>query len=109
MNVRLYVWQRLTAAVIVPLALVHIGVIFYATRHGLSAAEIFGRTRGSIAWGMFYALFVAAVSIHVPIGLRTVLIEWTALDRHYCDGTAIAFGILLALAGLRAAAAVVLP
>ena len=38
MNVRLYLWQRLTAAVIAPLVLVHVVVIFYATRKGLSAA-----------------------------------------------------------------------
>ena len=30
MNVRLYLWQRLTAAVIAPLVLVHVVVIFYA-------------------------------------------------------------------------------
>jgi fumarate reductase subunit C len=34
MNVRLYVWQRLTAALMVPLVLVHVAVIFYATRQG---------------------------------------------------------------------------
>jgi fumarate reductase subunit C len=109
MNLRLYLWQRLTAAVMLPLALVHLAVIFYATRRGLSAAEILGRTRGSLAWSAFYGLFVAAVAIHVPIGLRTVLIEWIALDRRYCDAIAVAFGILLALAGLRAVAAVALP
>ena len=39
MNVRLYVWQRATAALMVPLVLIHIAVIFYATRQGLTAAE----------------------------------------------------------------------
>ena len=33
MNVRLYLWQRTTAAVMAPLVIVHIAVIFYATRH----------------------------------------------------------------------------
>ena len=51
MNVRLYVWQRATAALLVPLVAVHLAVIFYATRQGLSAADILARTRGSIAWG----------------------------------------------------------
>jgi fumarate reductase subunit C len=32
MNVRLYIWQRLTAAIMAPLVLAHIVVIFYATR-----------------------------------------------------------------------------
>jgi fumarate reductase subunit C len=109
MNARLYVWQRLTAAIMLPLALAHLAVIFYATRNGLSAAEILGRTRGSFAWAAFYGLFVAAVAVHVPIGLRTVLIEWTPLRALHCNIAAVAFGMLLAVSGLRAVAAVVLP
>ena len=58
MNVRLYVWQRLTAALMVPLLLVHLAVIFYASRKGLSAADILARTRGSVAWALFYGVFV---------------------------------------------------
>ena len=61
MNVRLYLWQRLTAALMVPLVLVHVAVVFYATRKGLSAADILGRTRGSLTWASFYGIFVAAV------------------------------------------------
>ena len=72
MNVRLYLWQRTTAAVMAPLVIVHIAVIFYATRHGVSAADILARTRGSITWAAFYGLFVLAVSIHASIGLRAV-------------------------------------
>ena len=109
MNVRLYLWQRLTAALMAPLVLVHLAVIFYATRHGLTAADILARTRGSVAWGLFYGLFVAAVAVHAPIGLRTVLAEWTPLRGRPCDLVAIAFGLLLALIGVRAIAAVVLP
>jgi hypothetical protein len=47
--------------------------------------------------------------VHVPIGLHTVLIEWTPLRRRDCNMTAVAFGLLLAVTGLRAVAAVVLP
>src|SRR5207244_3188207 len=79
MSLHLYVWQRLTAAVMAPLVLVHVAVIFYASRKGLSAADILGRTRGSIMWASFYGAFVAAVAIHASIGLRNVLIEWSAL------------------------------
>ena len=79
MNVRLYVWQRLTAALMVPLVLVHVAVIFYATRKGMSAADILGRTRGSIAWAAFYATFVAAVAVHAAIGVRNVVVEWSPL------------------------------
>jgi len=109
MNVRLYFWQRLTAALMAPLMLVHLAVIFYATQKGLSAADILARTRGSMAWAMFYGAFVAATAVHAPIGLRTVLVEWTPLRARARDLAAVAFGILLLVLGLRAVAAVALP
>jgi fumarate reductase subunit C len=108
MNVRLYVWQRGTAALMVPLVAVHLAVIFYATRQGLSAADILSRTRGSVVWGAYYGLFVAAVSIHAAIGVRNVLAEWSPLTGRRAGQLAIAFGLLLAALGLRAVAAVVL-
>ena len=109
MSVRLYFWQRLTAAFMLPLVLVHLAVIFYATRNGLSAADILARTRGSITWGLFYGLFVLAAAVHAPIGLRTVLCEWTPLGSRSCTLAAITFGLLLLALGVRAVAAVVLP
>jgi len=108
MNVRLYVWQRGTAALMVPLVAVHLAVIFYATRQGLSAADILSRTRGSIAWASYYGLFVAAVSIHAAIGVRNVLTEWSPLTDRSAGRLAVAFGLLLAVLGFRAVAAVVL-
>jgi fumarate reductase subunit C len=108
MNVRLYVWQRATAALIAPLVLIHIAVIFYATRQGLSATDILSRTRGSIVWGAYYGIFVAAISIHAAIGVRNVLSEWSPLGERRAGQFAIAFGLLLAALGLRAVAAVVL-
>jgi fumarate reductase subunit C len=108
MNVRLYVWQRATAALMVPLVAVHIAVIFYATRQGLSAADILSRTRGSIVWAAFYGLFVAAVSIHAAIGVRNVLTEWSPLPERHAGRLALAFGLILAALGARAVAAVVL-
>jgi fumarate reductase subunit C len=108
MNVRLYIWQRATAALMVPLLLVHIAVIFYATRKGLSAADILARTRGSVSWALFYGVFVAAVSVHASIGLRTVLIEWSPLGGRTRDVAVVLFGLLLAVLGFRAVVAVVL-
>jgi fumarate reductase subunit C len=108
MNVRLYVWQRATAAVMAPLVLVHIAVILYATRHGMSAADILSRTRGSIAWAAFYGLFVLALSIHSAIGVRNVLTEWTPLPERRADACVAFFGLVLVVLGLRAVAAVVL-
>src|ERR1044072_2024317 len=67
--------QRASAAVLALFIVVHLATIIFAVRNGLTAAEILGRTHGSFGWAAFYALFVAAVAIHAPIGLRTVLAE----------------------------------
>jgi fumarate reductase subunit C len=109
MNVRLYIVQRGTAALMVPLIAVHIALIFYAMSNGLSAAEILGRTRGSIAWGLFYGLFVLAASAHAAIGVRNVLAEWTCVRDNALGVIMWGFGLLLAGLGLRAVAAVVVP
>ncbi len=108
MNVRLYVWQRLTAALMAPLILVHIAVIFYATRKGLTAADILARTRGSVAWASCYGIFVAAAAVHAAIGVRNVLTEWSPLRDRAAGICATVFGLLLLLLGFRAVAAVVL-
>jgi fumarate reductase subunit C len=108
MNVRLYLWQRATAALMVPLVLVHIAVIFYAARNGMTAADILSRTHGSIVWASYYGLFVAAASIHAAIGVRNVLAEWSPLKDRGASQFAIVFGFLLAGLGARAVFAVVL-
>jgi fumarate reductase subunit C len=107
MNVGLYVWQRTTAALMVPLVLIHIAVIFYATRQQMTAADILSRTHGSIAWASYYALFVVAVSIHASIGVRNVLAEWSRLTERHAGQIAIAFGVVLALLGTHAIFALV--
>ena len=75
LNVRLYMLQRLTALIMVPLVVVHIVVMIYAIQGGLSAAEILGRTKGSILWLLFYGSFVLAAAVHGAIGLRVVIHE----------------------------------
>lgn len=40
MSVRLYIWQRSTAALMLPLILIHLAFIFHATSKGLKAADI---------------------------------------------------------------------
>lgn len=109
MTVSLYVWQRATAAVMAPMILVHVAVIFYATRHAISAADILARTRGNIGWGAFYVLFVVAASIHAAIGVRNVIAEWSPLDDRAAGIAAVIFGFILFGLGLRAVAAVTLP
>ncbi len=108
MTFRLYLLQRATAALMAPLIIAHIAVILYATGNGLSGAEILGRTRGSIAWGLFYGLFVLLAAVHGAIGVRTVLGEWTRLSRSVLDLTAWGLGMVLMLLGLRAVYAVVI-
>ena len=71
-----------SAAVLAVCVVVHLVTIIYAVQGGLTAAEILARTRGSLAWLAFYSVFVLAVTIHAPIGLRPVLGEWkTGADR----------------------------
>jgi fumarate reductase subunit C len=108
MTMRLYLWQRATAALMVPLVLVHIAVIFYATRNGMTASDILSRTRGSVVWASYYGLFVAAASIHASIGVRNVLAEWSPLTDRRAGLFSIVFGLLLAALGTRAVFAVVL-
>ncbi|MCP4388728.1 MAG: succinate dehydrogenase, partial [Gammaproteobacteria bacterium] len=45
-ELRLYLAQRISAAIMAPLVLVHLGVMIYAIQGGLSADEILARTRG---------------------------------------------------------------
>jgi fumarate reductase subunit C len=74
----------------------------YAVRGGLGAAEIVGRVQGNGAWLAFYAVFVAAAAVHAPIGLRTVLTEWTPLTGRAAAGVAVAVAVALAWMGWRA-------
>ena len=109
MSTWLYLLQRASAMVLAPLVLIHLAVILLAVQDGLSAAEILGRTRGSLLWGGFYGLFAVAAAVHGPIGLRTVIREMTPWRDRALDLTMALFGLLLLGLGLRAVAAVVLP
>ncbi len=54
---------------------IHLGIIFYAIRGGLTAGEILGRTQGNWLFAIFYEIFVLACFIHAPIGLANILQE----------------------------------
>ena len=99
---RLWIAQRASAAVLAVCVVVHLVTIIYAVRNGLSAAEILGRTRGSVAWFAFYSLFVLAVTIHAPIGLRPVLGEWLGWRGRSRDLFLLIFSATLAWVGMRA-------
>ena len=98
----LWLAQRASAAVLAVCVIVHLVTIVYAVQGGLSAAEILARTRGSVGWFAFYALFVLAVTIHAPIGLRPVLGEWLGWRGRSRDFALLLFGAMLAWLGMRA-------
>ena len=63
---------------------------------------------GLIIWAAFYAVFVLAVAIHTPIGLRAVAREWLGWRGRSLEFATLATGIALAALGWRAVAGVVL-
>ena len=106
MEARLFAYQRLTAMAMAIFVCVHIVLIIYTVHSGLTLGALLSRTQGNWFWIAFYGLFVLSVSIHVPIGIRNVLIEWLKLGRPAASGVGLAFGLVLLLLGLRAVAAV---
>ena len=102
----LWLAQRVSAAVLALCVIVHLITIIYATRGGLSASEILSRTRGSGAWLVFYGVFVLAIAVHVPIGLRAIVTEWLGWSGPARDALLAVFGVTLLVTGLGAAWAV---
>jgi fumarate reductase subunit C len=107
-QVRLWYWQRVSAMALAFFVMVHLAVIIYAVRGGLSGAEILARTHGSWIFGLFYAAFVIACAVHVPIGLARILREMLDLSERAANVLSSLFGVLLLLMGLRAVYGVVL-
>lgn len=106
LQVLLWGAQRISAMVLALCVIVHLVTMIFAVRSGLTAAEILGRTQGSTAWLLFYAVFVLAVAVHAPIGLRGIIAEtshWRGPPLDVCTGLA---GAALAVWGLRAVLAV---
>jgi len=102
----LWLAQRGSAVVLALCVVVHVATMIVAVRGGLTAAEILGRTRGSVAWAAFYGLFVLGVAIHAPIGLRTILAEVRGGHARGIDAAMLAFAAGLLALGLRAIFAV---
>jgi len=103
----LWVAQRGTAVVLAACVAVHLVTIIYAVRHGLTAAEILARTRGSVGWGSFYAVFVIAAAIHGAIGVRAIAAEWLRFRGDAAELAMMLVGLALTVLGLRAVFAVV--
>jgi len=105
---RAWLAQRLSAAVLAFCVVVHLITMIVAVRHGLSAEAILGRTRGSLAWAAFYGVFVVAVAVHAPLGLRVVAAEWLGWRGTIANVAAVVVGIALLGLGARAVVAVAL-
>lgn len=108
LDVRLYLAQRATALIMAPLVFGHLVMMIIAVQGGLDAAEILARTRGSLAWGAFYGLFVVAASIHAAIGLRVVAHEYLKLEGAMLSALTAIAGLGLLVMGGRAVFAVVM-
>jgi fumarate reductase subunit C len=106
LDARLWYWQRISAIVLAACVIVHLGVIVYAARGGLSAAELLGRTRGNGLFAAFYVAFVVACAVHAPIGLSAIAREWLSWHRRASFALAGAFGTIILALGLRAVYAV---
>ena len=98
----LWVAQRASAVVLALCVTVHLATMVYAIRGGLSAAEILSRTRGSVGWFVFYSVFVLAVTVHAPIGLKSVVTEWFGWRGASRDVFLLGLAMLLAVMGMRA-------
>ena len=72
---KLWYAQRISAMVLGICVAVHLVIIFYAIRGGITAQEILGRTEGNVLFALFYEVFVLACFIHAPIGIANILQE----------------------------------
>lgn len=102
----LWLAQRASAALLALCVGVHLATMIVAVRGGLTAAEILARTHGSAAWGAFYGVFVVAVAIHAPIGLRTIAAELRGAHHRAIDVGALVLALALLALGGRAVLAV---
>jgi len=104
-SVRVETWlwlaQRISAAVLAVCIAVHIATMIIAMQGGLSTAEIAGRVAGNPVWLAFYGVFLGAVTVHAPIGIRTVLLETTSLSENRVRLLTMLMGLFVAVLGVR--------
>ncbi|BDX21844.1 hypothetical protein TUM22923_11650 [Polynucleobacter sp. TUM22923] len=75
LQAKLWYAQRMSAMVLGLCVAVHLFIMFYAIRGGLTAGEILGRTQGNWFFAIFYEVFVLACFVHAPIGVANILRE----------------------------------
>jgi fumarate reductase subunit C len=99
-----FVLQRGSAAVLGLCVVVHLAGIVYAVRHGLTSEAIVARMHASAIWPSFYAVFVVAVAVHAPLGLRAICDEWLGWRGRGIDAVLALFACVLLAGGLYAVA-----
>jgi len=97
-----FVLQRASAAVLAICVVVHLATIIYAVRHQLTAAAIVARMHARAFWPAFYTIFVVAVAIHAPLGLRAIADEWLGLRGRRADVVVASIALVLLGGGLYA-------
>jgi fumarate reductase subunit C len=103
---KLWYWQRLSAMILAICVVVHVAAIVYASRGGLTAGEILDRTRGNVPFAAFYSVFVVACAVHVPIGLKSIAVEWLRWRERTASIAAVVIALALLVMGLRAVYAI---
>jgi fumarate reductase subunit C len=98
LQAKLWYAQRISAMVLGICVAVHLVIIFYAIRGGLTAQEILGRTQGNVLFAFFYEVFVLACFIHAPIGISNILQE-TFPKSAIAKPVAGALGLLILILG----------
>lgn len=102
---RFWYLQRVSGAILLLFILIHLAVILLAASRGFSAADILARTRDSVMWAGFYAIFVVLASVHAAIGLRNVLAE-SGAGRRLAGILANVIALVLLIMGFQAVWAV---
>jgi fumarate reductase subunit C len=97
-----FLLQRASAAVLAVCVVVHLATIIVAMRQGLSSQAIVARMHVSVFWPAFYTLFVVAVAIHAPLGLRVIAEEWLGWRGRATDALLATFALVLFGGGLYA-------
>jgi fumarate reductase subunit C len=97
-----FVLQRASAGVLAICVVVHLATIIYAVRHGLTSDAMVARMHANPAWPAFYVIFVVAIAIHAPLGLRAIADEWLALRGRGTDAVLVFFALVLLGGGLYA-------
>jgi fumarate reductase subunit C len=103
---KLWYWQRVSAMLLAVCVVIHLVMIIYASRGGLTAGEILARTRGSAPFAVFYSVFVIACAVHVPIGLKSIAVEWLRWRERTASIAAVIIALAFLAMGLRAVYAV---